>query len=65
MRHVVRSEDVPTAHKIAVYEAMRRHFEQALDAYFTDPAPQDPRYDCGVAAERTECIGIEVLDEGG
>lgn len=59
-----RSQDIPDAHKIAVYDALCLYFAQTLDRFYTDPTPQDPRYDSGADTNHpTECIGIEV--EGG
>ena len=62
LRTATRAGDVPDAHKIAVYEAMRRYFESVIDDYYTSDTPTDPRYDTGVAEEKTECIGIDIVD---
>lgn len=59
-----RARDIPDSHKIAVYDALCKYFEAALDGYYTEPAPQDPRYDSGAAAETTGCVGLEVPENG-
>lgn len=56
--------EIPDSHKIAVYDALCRHLEQTIDAYYTTPVPQDPRYDSGVEPPtETRVIGLEI--EGG
>lgn len=62
---IFRAQGIPDSHKIAVYDALCRHFAETLDTYYTTPVPQRPRHDSGAArAEHTECVGIEVLDDG-
>lgn len=56
---VFRARDIPDSHKIAVYDALCVHFSEALDRYYTDLVPQDPRYDSGVTNEESWCM-IEV-----
>lgn len=62
MTNVTRAADVPDSHKIAVYDALCRYFEGALDSYYTEEIETDPRYDTGVASTKTECIGIEYME---
>lgn len=57
-------EDVPIEHKVAVYDAICRHFEGSLTSYFTHEAEADPRYDTGTAEDETVCIGIRVEGDG-
>ncbi len=54
---------IPDAHKIAVYDALCRHLEQTIDSYYTEPVPQDPRYDSGIEPfTETRVIGLGIED---
>lgn len=65
---ISRAQDVPDAHKIAVYDALCAHFATTLDSYYDDDGtPTDPRYDSGVVSPDdppTHTVGMEVAGDG-
>lgn len=67
MTTVTQAADVPDTYKIAVYDALCRHFAATLDRYYTDDHPVDRRYDSGVVSPDdppTHTVGIEVESDG-
>lgn len=60
-QRIFNAAEIPDSHKIAMYEALCRHFEATIDTYFTTPVPVDPRYDSGIELPtETRVIGWEI-----
>lgn len=63
-RRITQAADVPSSHKIALYDALATHFVTTLDRYYTQPTEADPQYDSGAAQEEpTETVLIEMAGD--
>lgn len=64
---VIDASDVPDSHKIAVYDALCKHFASVIeqDSYFETSEEILSEHE-GIVAEKTECVGISLeYDEMG